>query len=229
MPPPFTIKSSACVATDVKPVVAHADAEVPEAWALAQATDNYIVVTDSDEQTRVFGQHPAQMAAAGMDDFQTSSGHFVAYIGDTLQSSIISLSASAAVYPGQASAEAVNVALIELVDCTTLPPVAVDITPDGLGQISISPEQADYFPGDEITLTATADEGWSFSGWSGDATGSDNPLTFVLEGDVQIAGVFTQVLSVPVMGRPGSWLLILTLLAAGVWFGRSSRQRVRPA
>jgi len=66
------------------------------------------------------------------------------------------------------------------------------VTPVGSGAVAIDPVQTTYHYGDQVTLTATADPGWSFSGWSGDATGSTNPLTVTIAGDTSITATFTQ-------------------------------------
>jgi hypothetical protein len=54
------------------------------------------------------------------------------------------------------------------------------------GTVSRNPDQATYHYGDEVTLTATAGPGWSFSDWSGDATGSDNPVVITIQGDASV-------------------------------------------
>jgi hypothetical protein len=46
-----------------------------------------------------------------------------------------------------------------------------------------------YHYGDEVTLTATANAGWTFADW-GDA-GTANPLTITIEGDTNITANFT--------------------------------------
>ena len=43
----------------------------------------------------------------------------------------------------------------------------------GQGTISKSPDQATYYYGDQVTVTATPATGWSFMGWSGSCTGTD--------------------------------------------------------
>lgn len=47
----------------------------------------------------------------------------------------------------------------------------------GRGTVNISPEESSYEKNTEVTLTASAAEGWIFDGWSGDASGKQNPLT----------------------------------------------------
>jgi uncharacterized repeat protein (TIGR02543 family) len=60
------------------------------------------------------------------------------------------------------------------------------------GTVSRSPDQATYHYGDEVTLTATAGPGWSFSDWSGDATGSDNPVVITIQGDTSVTANYTE-------------------------------------
>jgi len=44
---------------------------------------------------------------------------------------------------------------------------------------------------DEVSVTATPAEGWVFSHWDGDASGSDNPLTVAMDQDKSVTAVFT--------------------------------------
>ena len=43
-----------------------------------------------------------------------------------------------------------------------------------------------------VTLAPTADPGWTFTGWGGDASGTDNPLDITILGDTNITATFTQ-------------------------------------
>lgn len=47
-----------------------------------------------------------------------------------------------------------------------------------------------YTYGTVVTLTATPDAGWSFSAWSGDATGAVSPVTITLAGDKVVTATF---------------------------------------
>ena len=67
----------------------------------------------------------------------------------------------------------------------------LDVTIEGFGSVAIDPVQATYIYGTEVTLTATADPSWRFVGWSGDASGSDNPLIFTIQGNTSITALFT--------------------------------------
>jgi len=49
-----------------------------------------------------------------------------------------------------------------------------------------------YHYGDVVQLTATANSGWSFSGWSGDASGSTSPTSISINGTNTVTATFTQ-------------------------------------
>jgi len=63
----------------------------------------------------------------------------------------------------------------------------------GNGTVALDPDQALYTSGQVITLTATADPGWVFSGWSGDLTGSTNPETLLITSDTSVTATFSQI------------------------------------
>jgi uncharacterized repeat protein (TIGR02543 family) len=69
-------------------------------------------------------------------------------------------------------------------------PLTVDTV--GNGSVTVDPHQAGYHYGDVVTLTATADPGWTFAGWSGDLSGSANPATITITGDASVTATFTQ-------------------------------------
>ena len=60
----------------------------------------------------------------------------------------------------------------------------------GDGSVSLDPDQFTYGYFEQVTLTANANAGWKFAGWSGDATGTDNPLTVTIQGDTTIICTF---------------------------------------
>ena len=51
--------------------------------------------------------------------------------------------------------------------------LTVTVTPPEGGNVTRQPEQDFYLPGTQVTLTALPNTGWTFEGWSGDATGTD--------------------------------------------------------
>jgi len=63
----------------------------------------------------------------------------------------------------------------------------------GMGSISRSPDAPSYQEGTTVSLTATPDAGWQFDGWSGDATGSANPIEVVMDADKAVTATFVEV------------------------------------
>jgi len=60
----------------------------------------------------------------------------------------------------------------------------------GQGDIIITPQQASYMNGTEITLTASAETGWTFDHWSGNLSGSQNPATLLMDEDKSVTAHF---------------------------------------
>lgn len=61
------------------------------------------------------------------------------------------------------------------------------------GTVAKNPDQARYNYGSTVTLTATPAPGYIFSSWSGDATGTTNPLTVNMNSDKNITANFTAI------------------------------------
>jgi len=62
----------------------------------------------------------------------------------------------------------------------------------GSGSVTKDPDQSSYFFRTRVKLTAVADLGWSFSGWSEDLTGSSNPETIRMLSNMTVNATFTQ-------------------------------------
>ncbi len=62
----------------------------------------------------------------------------------------------------------------------------------GSGSVTRSPDQASYSYGIPVQLTADPEDGWAFAGWSGNITGNTNPLTFTVQGSMNVTATFTQ-------------------------------------
>ncbi len=76
----------------------------------------------------------------------------------------------------------------------------------GNGSIAITPiDPGPYACGDDVTLSATPDNGWNFSLWSGDVNGVQNPITVPFEMGLMATANFSQaeqnVLDVTVNGN----------------------------
>lgn len=66
----------------------------------------------------------------------------------------------------------------------------VGVSGKGKGRVDRSPEGERYVDGTEVRLTAVPDENSVFTGWKGDATGTDNPLDVVVDGPLAIEATF---------------------------------------
>jgi uncharacterized repeat protein (TIGR02543 family) len=69
----------------------------------------------------------------------------------------------------------------------------VVVTPTGSGTVAVSSNQMTYAYGDEVTLTATANPGWVFTGWTGGATGTNPVVTVTIVGNTGITATFAEV------------------------------------
>jgi hypothetical protein len=68
---------------------------------------------------------------------------------------------------------------------------ALAVIPLGGGRVTISPRTNIYNLGANVTLTAIPDAGQSFLGWSGDATGAQNPLSVAMNQNRTIYAKFS--------------------------------------
>src|SRR5205807_1273525 len=66
----------------------------------------------------------------------------------------------------------------------------VTISASGNGEVSVSPNENLFPPNTTIHVTAVPDWGNDFAFWTGNVTGSENPLTVIMDADKNIRGVF---------------------------------------
>jgi uncharacterized repeat protein (TIGR02543 family) len=80
------------------------------------------------------------------------------------------------------------------VSCHT---VTTAVAPGASGTVSLSParncatDSTKYTYGTNVTLTASPASGYKFNNWSGDATGSTNPVTISVTGNMSVTANFT--------------------------------------
>ena len=74
----------------------------------------------------------------------------------------------------------------------TLSQYTLTVTAGAGGTATKTPEQATYHLGDKVTLTATASMGYTFEAWTGDYSGTTNPVEITVNGNLAIAATFTQ-------------------------------------
>lgn len=73
------------------------------------------------------------------------------------------------------------------------------------GTLAKSPNQLSYDRDASVTLTATPNAGYQFTGWSGNATSTQNPLTVVMDADKTITANFSLVACTPTWTCPETW------------------------
>ena len=83
---------------------------------------------------------------------------------------------------------ALSQAEVEAMNHTERGQAIVTIAVTSNGSITGSGE---YDPGTPATLTATPNPGYRFTGWTGDATGTDNPLSILMDADKTVGASFT--------------------------------------
>jgi len=60
----------------------------------------------------------------------------------------------------------------------------------GSGAVTKSPNQASYNHGTVVQLTATPAAGWQFTGWSGDTSGTANPISMTMDRNKSVTATF---------------------------------------
>jgi len=66
----------------------------------------------------------------------------------------------------------------------------LDVTVVGSGSVDRTPDLAEYQHGSTVTLQALPADGHSFTGWSGDTTGSANPVTLTMYANQSVTATF---------------------------------------
>jgi hypothetical protein len=76
---------------------------------------------------------------------------------------------------------------------TQLPTYTLTVTnvPAAGGTVTKSPDATSYPQGSKVTLTATPAYGYVFSSWSGDVTGTTNPVTVTMDGNKAVTANYT--------------------------------------
>ncbi|MEN8228596.1 MAG: T9SS type A sorting domain-containing protein [Bacteroidota bacterium] len=86
--------------------------------------------------------------------------------------------------------------------------LTVNVT--GSGSVNLDPSGGTYLSGTEVDLDAVADAGWTFTGWSGDLSGSTNPEKIIMDGDKTVTATFTQDIYILTVNVTGSGSVNLT-------------------
>ena len=68
---------------------------------------------------------------------------------------------------------------------------------NGQGTVAKSPNKTNYDEGEEVSLTAKPASGWTFSGWSGAVSGTNNPRNIIMSANRTVTATFTQAATPP--------------------------------
>ncbi len=68
--------------------------------------------------------------------------------------------------------------------------LVVNPSPAGSGTVALDPIQCGYQVNDEVELTAIANPGWRFDSWSGDLSGSINPISITIDSNKVVTANF---------------------------------------
>ena len=74
---------------------------------------------------------------------------------------------------------------------TTTYTVTTAANPPEGGSVTLNPPGGTYAAGTQVTVTAAANSGYTFTGWSGDETGNTNPLTITVTQNMNITALFS--------------------------------------
>ena len=74
-----------------------------------------------------------------------------------------------------------------------IPPVQFGLTVNATSGGSVNPSTGTYNANEVVNVTATPDAGYQFDGWSGDASGTDNPLAVTMDANKTITATFSEI------------------------------------
>ncbi|GJM26397.1 MAG: hypothetical protein DHS20C16_28120 [Phycisphaerae bacterium] len=66
------------------------------------------------------------------------------------------------------------------------------VEPEEGGSVAIFPNDAELVAGQQVTLTATPAEGFTFFGWEGSITAEQSSITFEMTDDTELTAVFVE-------------------------------------
>jgi uncharacterized repeat protein (TIGR02543 family) len=73
--------------------------------------------------------------------------------------------------------------------------LSVSSIPSNGGYVTVYPNKYTYAEGEQVTITATANSGYQFSSWSGDATGVNSTIYITMNSNKTVTANFTQSIS----------------------------------
>lgn len=67
-------------------------------------------------------------------------------------------------------------------------------SPSDGGSIDTTPDKNSYEEGETVTVTANPEDGWEFGEWSGDISGTENPIEITIDSDLNLVADFEELL-----------------------------------
>ncbi len=95
----------------------------------------------------------------------------------------------------------------------TLYPSSASVTPQGSGTVVVNPPPVNgyYGAGTQVTVIATANQGFTFTGFSGSASGQTSPAVFTVSGPFSVTANFTPIGGPKMYAIPGAVTLTPTV------------------
>jgi hypothetical protein len=121
----------------------------------------------------------------------------------TLYNGPITLTNSAVVQVMGLSSDFTQASYAAPVNVQIIPVYNLQTSVVGGGSINTNPASGTYASNSIVTLTATAAQYWAFDHWTGDATGSQNPLSLTMNGPLNVQAVFVQTAYPLTVSSPG--------------------------
>ncbi len=87
-------------------------------------------------------------------------------------------------------------------------PYELTLNTSGDGSITPNPAGTEFRPNSEVQLLAEAAPGWTFTSWSGDLDGSDNPATITMDSNKSITANFVQSITTHSIPLVEGWNLV---------------------
>jgi len=96
--------------------------------------------------------------------------------------------------------------------------VTVSADPTGGGIVTLKPSGGTYDVGNNIAVTAIPNNGYRFDHWSGDVTGTQNPVVLTIDGDKTIVAHFEKTKGNQMYLLPFLIAIGLLAIAGGIYY-----------
>jgi len=96
--------------------------------------------------------------------------------------------------------------------------VTVSANPTGGGIVTLKPSGGTYDVGNNIAVTAIPNNGYRFDHWSGDVTGTQNPVVLTIDGDKTIVAHFEKTKGNQMYFLPFLIAIGLLAIAGGIYY-----------